>query len=299
MRDTVTRINIEKQVTWRRLVSPYIIVAKPGIVALVLVATLSGMYMASHGLPGYSLIFWTLFGVGLSTAGAAALNNYIDRDIDLIMRRTRKRPLPSGAVAPGNVLITGLVLSVFSVLVIWWYVNMTTAILTASAILIYVVPYTMFSKRRTPLATFIGGVGGALPPVIGYSAVKPHLDVYALALFLIIFAWQHPHFWSLALKYMNEYKAADVRNLPVVSGVDETKKQITVWAGIMALVSVAPYFLGMSGPYYLAVAIAFGAVHLMMSINFLLSKRKVAMSLFFYSIIQLPALFCVMIIDII
>lgn len=299
MLDTVTAINSKKQVTWRTLISPYIIVAKPGIVALVLVATLSGMYMANHGLPGATLIFWTLLGVGLSTAGAAALNNYIDRDIDFIMRRTSRRPLPAGAVEPVNVLVYGLVFSVLSVLVTGLLVNMTAAILTGAAIFIYVVAYTMLSKRRTPLATFIGGIGGALPPVIGYAAVKPELDVYALTLFLIIFAWQHPHFWSLALKYVSEYKAAKVFNLPVVSGVKETKKRIALWAGILAMVSLAPYFLGMAGGYYLATAIVFGAVHLLMSINFLFSKRKVAMSLFYYSIIQLPALFCVMLIDII
>jgi protoheme IX farnesyltransferase len=215
------------------------------------------------------------------------------------MRRTSRRPLPAGSVKPLNVLIYGLSFSILSVVVTWLFVNITTALLTASAILIYVVAYTMLSKRRTPLATFIGGVGGALPPVIGYAAVNPALDIYALTLFLIIFAWQHPHFWSLALKYVNEYRAANVQNLPVVRGVKETKKQITLWAGILAMVSLAPYFLGMSGGYYLATAIAFGAVHLLMSINFLLSDRKVAMSLFFYSIIQLPALFCVMLIDIV
>lgn len=299
MPDTVTSITKEKTVTLRSHISPYVIVAKPGIVALVLVSTLSGMYMANHGLPASMLIFWTLFGVGLSTAGAAALNNYIDRDIDLVMRRTSGRPIPAGLVEPLNVLIYGLCFSILSVVVTWLFVNITTALLTASAILIYVVAYTMLSKRRTPLATFIGGVGGALPPVIGYAAVNPALDIYALTLFLIIFAWQHPHFWSLALKYVNEYRAANVQNLPVVSGVKETKKQITLWAGIMAIVSLTPYFLGMSGGYYLATAVAFGAVHLIMSINFLLSDRKVAMSLFFYSIIQLPALFCVMLIDIV
>lgn len=299
MRDTVTTITKEKAGTWRALVLPCIIVSKPGIVALVLVATLSGMYMANHGLPGSALIFWTLLGVGLSTAGAAALNNYIDRDIDLIMKRTSGRPLPAGAVEPVNILVYGLAFSTLSVLVTGLFVNMITAVLIASAILIYVVAYTLLSKRRTPYATFIGGIGGALPPVIGYAAVKPELDVYALTLFLVIFAWQHPHFWSLALKYVNEYKAADVHNLPVVRGVKETKRQIALWAGILAIVSLAPYFLGMAGVYYLTTAIAIGAVHLFMSINFLLSTRKVEMSLFFYSIIQLPALFCVMLIDMI
>ena len=281
------------------IISPYIIVAKPGIVALVIMATLSGMYMAQGGLPGAALMFWTLFGISMATAGSATLNNYIDRDIDMVMRRTSGRPLPSGALPPGSALAFGVGLSALSVLVMAWFVNPLTALLTALAIFIYVALYTMMTKRRTPLATFIGGVGGALPPVIGYTAVSGGLNAEALALFLIIFAWQHPHFWSLALKYMDEYRLAGVRNHPVAMGVDATKRRIALWAFIMAPVSTLPWFMGMSGRFYLVSALVIGVAHMVMSAEFMLSDRKSAMNLFFFSIIQLPALFCAMLIDIV
>jgi len=289
----------EKSMEARGHVSPYIIVVKPGIVVMVLIATLSGMYIAEKNPPDPVLVFWTLLGVGLATAGAAALNNHYDRDIDLIMKRTRSRPLPSGSASVGRVLAMGLGFSALSVIVTGAMVNAMTAFLCGASIFIYVVLYTMISKRRTPLATFIGGVGGAAPPVIGYAAIKPELDINAFALFLIIFAWQHPHFWSLALKYIDEYKAAGVRNHPVALGVESTKIRITIWAVIMTLVTILPYYLGMAGAIYLATAIILGAVHIVMAAAFMMSEKKLAMTLFFFSLIQLPALFSMMLIDIV
>ncbi len=278
---------------------PYIIVAKPFVVFMVLVSTLSGMYMAGKALPEYMLIFWTLLGTGLATGGAAALNNYIDRDIDLVMKRTRSRPVPSGSVDATHVLVIGLTFSALSMAVCLTYVNTMVAILCASAILIYVVAYTMLSKRRTPLATYIGGVGGALPPVIGYAAIKPELDIFAFILFVIIFAWQHPHFWSLALKYIDEYKQAGVRNHAVAMGVDATKLRIAVWSVILAVVSLLPFYYGMSGSIYLLTALLIGLIHISMSLAFMFSTRKLAMNIFFFSLIQLPALYFVMIMDVI
>ena len=225
----------------------WFIVVKPGITVMVLISTLAGMYMAHKGLPDSGLIFWTLFTTGLATAGAASLNNYWDRDIDFIMKRTRVRPLPAGKLSASKVLTTGLLLSILSVVISLITVNFTVAALLAASIFIYVVLYTILSKRQTPMGTFIGGVGGAFPPVIGYAAVRPELDVYALSLFLIIFTWQHPHFWSLALKYIDEYKMAGVKNHPTVLGVPATKKRIAIWAVIMAIVTTSPYFLGMAG----------------------------------------------------
>ncbi|MGK7346179.1 MAG: heme o synthase [Candidatus Nitrospinota bacterium M3_3B_026] len=274
------------------------ILFKPMVLALVLVAALAGAYIAQRGLPPLPLVLWTLFGTGLATAAAAALNNYIDRDIDLIMKRTRERALPAGLVRPRFALAAGFSMALLSAAALTWFVNAVAAALAMAALFIYVVPYTLLSKRRTPLATFIGGVGGALPPVIGYAAVKPDLDAPALVLFLIIFVWQHPHFWTLGLKYREEYAAAGVRNLCVVEGPAGTKKSIVVWAGLLAAASLTPYWLGMAGGLYLAVAAVMGVVFLAMSVWFLLSPRRVAMSLFFYSIIHLPALYCAMVVDI-
>lgn len=277
---------------------PYLWVAKPGIVGMVVVATLSGLFVAGRGLPEGWLVFWTLISVMFSTAGAAALNNYWDRDIDQIMARTRGRPIPSGAVAAGGALMFGIAASVVSLVVSALWVNAMVAALNGAAIFIYVVLYTMLTKRTTPLATFIGGVGGALPPVIGYAAVHPALDVNALVLFLIIFAWQHPHFWSLALKYVEEYRAAGVRNHPVAMGVDATKWRIALWAALMVPITFMPYFLGMAGPWYLLAAAVVGGLHVGLAAWFLLSPRKVAMSVFIFSIIQLPLLFTILLLDI-
>lgn len=277
----------------------YAILVKPGIVAMVLISTLGGMYIAQRGLPAYNLVFWTLVGIGMSTAGAATLNNYIDRDIDTIMRRTSGRPLPSGGILPYKALALGIALSVLSAAILYAFVNPLSAAISTAAIFNYVVMYTLWSKRRTPLATFIGGLGGATPPVIGYVAVRPELDQTALVLFLIIFAWQHPHFWSLALKYVEEYKAAGVMNLPVKRGVTETKRQIALWSVILAEASLLPYITGMTGVAYLACAALSGAVFIGMSTWFLLSGRKVAMALFFFSIVHLPLLFCVMLLNLV
>lgn len=287
-----------KATTARVALLDYVVLVKPFIIVLVLIATLSGMYIAAKALPETSLIIWTLIGIALSSAGACTLNNYIDRDIDLVMKRTSTRPLPAGAIAPAKALYTGLAMGFASTVIFWVFVNPVAALLSLAALFIYVVPYTLFTKRKTPYATFIGGVGGALPPIIGYAAVQPALDVYALALFLVIFAWQHPHFWSLALKYRFEYARADVRNLPVVKGVDTTKRHITAWATIMVFVSTLPYFLGMAGVLYLVSALAVGLLFLGMSIRFLVSDRQVDMSLFFFSLVHLPILYCMMIVDI-
>ena len=277
---------------------PYIVVTKPGIVAMVIISAISGMYVAGSGLPAPSHhLFWLVFSIGLATAAAAALNNYYDRDIDLIMRRTSGRPLPSGAAAPMVVLLFGLTGSVVSVACAYEEINTLVAELLAASIFIYVVVYTMFMKRRTPMATFIGGVGGALPPVIGYATVNPILDKYALALFIIIFAWQHPHFWSLALKYIEEYRAAGVNNHAVALGVEATKRRIALWAGILAAVSLLPWYIGMTGWIYLTGAAILGLVNMAMTLTFLFSEARLAMRIFYYSLLHLPALYLLLLLD--
>jgi len=297
MRDNLTGAASGETIDTHGMVSPYLIVTKPGIVVMVLIATLSGMYIAGGEPPDGGLVFWTLLGIGLASAGAATLNNWWDRDIDRVMERTRGRPVASGALGVANAAVFGLALCLLSVAVSALFVSPVVAALNLAAILCYVGLYTMWSKRRTPLATFIGGAGGALPPVVGYAAVKPEPDLYALTLFLIIFAWQHPHFWSLSLKYIDEYRRAGVRNHPVVLGVEATKRRIALWAAVLALVSFLPYVLGMAGYWYLAVAAALGAAHVAMAVAFLLSGKKLAMGLFYYSLVQLPILFLMILVD--
>ncbi|MDH5509082.1 MAG: heme o synthase [Nitrospinota bacterium] len=277
---------------------PFLVVMKPGIVAMVIISALCGMYVAGPGLPTSSaLVFWTMFSIGLASAAAAALNNYIDRDIDLIMKRTSGRPIPAGSLSPAGVMIFGVTGAVISVAAAFEEINTMTAALLAASIFIYVVVYTLVMKRRTPWATFVGGIGGALPPVIGYTAVRPVLDQYALAMFLIIFTWQHPHFWSLALKYIEEYKAARVNNHAVVVGVEGTKRRIALWTFILAVVSVMPWYIGMAGGIYLAGALIFGIVNFAMAMVFLFSQARLAMRIFFFSLIHLPALYLLLLLD--
>ncbi len=275
----------------------YLLLVKPWIIGLVLVSTLAGIFIAEGGLPPFGLVAGTLLGIGLATAAAASLNNYIDHDIDARMARTSKRPTASGAIGPQKALFCGLGLTIASLAIMTVASTDTAAFLTAVSIFFYVIPYTLILKRRTPLATFVGGIGGALPPVIGYAAAVPALDEKALALFMVIYTWQHPHFWALALKYRNQYAEAGVNNLPVARGVDETKRQIAVWSILLLSVSFIPWIIGLAGDLYLAVAIVTGMTFVAMSTWFLFSPRKEAMSLFFFSIVHLPALYCLMVVD--
>lgn len=286
-------------VQWKSCVVDYVALVKPWIIGLVLVSTLAGLFIAQNGLPPTGLIVGCLLGVGLATAASAALNNFIDHDIDAKMERTSKRPTAAGLIRPVRALYCGLGLTVASAAVMLAATNPVAAALTLGSIFLYVVPYTLLLKRATPLATFVGGIAGALPPVIGYAAAHPALDIRALTLFLVIYAWQHPHFWALALKYRDQYAAAGVNNLPVACGVEETKRQIALWSVILLMVTLLPYVIGLAGPLYLGVALLSGILYVGMAFWFLLSERNVAMSLFFYSIVHLPALYCLMVVDLI
>ncbi len=296
--DTLSAEREERNLTFATLLT-YVALVKPWIVVMVLVSTLGGIFMAHKGLPDTSLIVWTLFGVGLATASAAALNNFIDTDIDARMKRTSRRPTASGAISPENALATGLVLAVSSVVVMSYGSTPVASSLCIASIFIYVVPYTYCLKRTTPLATFVGGIAGAFPPVIGYVAVKQQIDLSVLCLFLVLYVWQHPHFWALALKYRKDYTRAGVMNLPASRGVDETKKQIALWSVLLLIVSTLPYMVGMTGTLYLSVAVFTGALFVALSFWFLMSRQEIAMNLFFYSIVHLPMLYCAMVVDII
>ena len=273
------------------------ILVKPGIVALVLVATLTGVYLANVGLPDGGLLFWTLTGIALATAGSAILNNYTDRDIDCLMDRTSSRALAAGLVSKNYALITGLVFVILSVLVMMAFVNSLTALLTGIAIVGYVVLYGMIMKRRTSFANQIGGLAGALPPVIGYTAVTGSLDIKTLLLFLIMAIWQHPHALSLALKYKDDYAKASIPVIPVAKGVYATKLRIAVYTLCLVPVTILPYMIGMAGQIYLFVALGLGIVYLFLAFKFLFSDRECDMFLFFYSIVYLTLLFASLVVD--
>ncbi|HZX48929.1 MAG TPA: heme o synthase, partial [Nitrospirota bacterium] len=234
----------------RHAIGDYLVLAKPGIVSLVMMSTLTGLCIASRGLPDLWITISVMTGIALATAGSAMLNNYVDRDIDAIMERTRSRALAVEAFTPRNTVITGILLVAFSVLYLLTDVNMITAILTGAAALGYVVLYTIILKRRSSYANQVGGIAGALPPVIGYVAVTQRIDLTAVILFAISAIWQHPHALSIALKYRDQYELARIPVIPVAKGVRSTKIRISIYTALLLLVSITPYISGMAGLIY-------------------------------------------------
>ena len=198
----------------RERVSAYVALTKPRIIELLLVTTVPAMVLAAHGIPRLDLVLWTLVGGTLAAGAANAINCYIDRDIDLLMTRTRRRPLPAHEVNPEDALVFGLVLGVLAFGVMAFLVNLVAAFLTLVAMAFYVVVYTMLLKRTTPQNIVLGGAAGALPPVIGWSAVTGDIGLPSLMLFAIVFYWTPPHFWALSLRLRRDYAAARRADAP-------------------------------------------------------------------------------------
>lgn len=283
----------------RTTAAEYITLVKPGIIGLVLVAALTGIYLGGQG-GGYNLstILWTLGGLGTATAGSALLNNYFDRDIDRLMERTAARALALGKVSPNKALLTALVLIFFSITALAIEVNAATALLTATAACGYVFLYGVILKRRSPLANQIGGLAGALPPLIGYAAVTGGVDGTALILFAIVALWQQPHALSLALKYKDQYARAAIPVIPVAKGVYATKVRIFIYTIFLLPVSTLLFFAHITGTAYLGAAVALGLVYLVLAVKFLRSPRQYDMFLFFFSILYLTLLFTAMILNV-
>jgi len=250
----------------------YIALTKPRIIELLLVTTVPAMVLATRDLPGArggvawtdwgALVFWTMLGGTLAAGSANAINCYLDRDIDLLMVRTRRRPLPAHQVEPERAVVFGLVLGVISFAVMAWFVNLPAAFLTLLAIGFYVVVYTILLKRTTPSNIVIGGAAGALPPLIGWVAVTGSVGLPALLLFAIVFYWTPPHFWALSLRIRKDYAAAGVPMLPVVKGIAETTRQIGLYAVLMVAVSFILFAVGRMGLIYLVAAVVLGAIFL-------------------------------------
>jgi protoheme IX farnesyltransferase len=249
-------------------VRAYIALTKPRIIELLLITTVPAMVLATRDLPGmtmpewFRLAFWTLLCGTLAAGSANAINQYLDRDIDLLMSRTRKRPLPAHQVSPENAMVFGIALGIVSISLMAWTVNLVAAFLTLLAIAFYVVVYTIMLKRTTPQNIVIGGAAGALPPVIGWAAVTGRIEVPALVLFLLVFYWTPPHFWALALRIRKDYEAARIPMLPVVKGVPETTRQIAIYTVVLVAISLAFFLIAGMGLVYLVAAVALGAVFL-------------------------------------
>ncbi len=279
-------------------VGDYFSLTKPRIISLLLIITFVPMFLAAHNPPGGMLIVWTLLGGFLAAGGANTINQFVDRDIDHVMTRTRKRPLPSGRMTPVQVLVFGIALSALSFVQLWLTVNLLTAALALSGILFYVFIYTWLLKRNSTQNIVIGGAAGAIPPLVGWAAVANDLTLLPIILFLIVFFWTPPHFWALALMRKKEYAAARVPMLPVIAGDRETHRQIVQYSVIMALVSLLPVMLQLLGPVYLAIAMTLNGFFIVNAIAiYRRPTNKNVWRLYKYSLMYLALLFIGMGID--
>ena len=279
-------------------VGAFVELSKPRIVSMVLVTTTLGFFLGSSGLREWPLLLLTLFGVGCATGGAAVLNNYLERDVDAKMQRTRHRALPMGIIAPQHALAYGVSLVLAGVIVLARGVNLLTAFLVLLAAFLYVVVYTPL-KRLTWLNTSFGAIPGAIPPLCGWAAATGRLDSGAWVLFLILFAWQHPHFYAIAWMFKDDYRNAGFKMLPVVdpSGAS-TFRQTILFAILLIGVSILPTAIGMTGRIYCAGALLMGLALLAVGALLVHSKSVLdARRLLKASVVYLPLLLILIIVD--
>lgn len=244
------------------VVRAYVALTKPRIIELLLVTTVPVMFLAAGGVPGLGLVLATLGGGALAAGSANALNCWADRDIDQLMRRTRRRPLPEHAVSPRAALVFGLVLGVVATVVLGVFVNWLSAGLALAANAFYVLVYTLLLKRRTSQNIVWGGAAGCFPALIGWTAVTGHLAWAPVVLFAVVFLWTPPHFWALALRYREDYAAAKVPMLPVVAPEADVVRQIVLYSWAMVAVSLLLWPVAGTGWFYPAAAVVLGAAFL-------------------------------------
>ena len=283
----------------RARAAAYVALTKPRIIELLLVTTIPAMIVAEQGIPSVWLMLATLIGGTLGAGGANAINCYVDRDIDEVMHRTSKRPLPQHKVAPRNALWFGAALGVISFVFMWATINLLSAALTSAALLFYVFVYTMWLKRSTPQNIVIGGAAGAIPAVVGWSAVTNTIELPALAMFAIIFYWTPPHFWALSMRYEKEYREAGVPMMPVVYGKDETAKHILLYSFLLLAMCLALFSVAKLGWIYLTVALVVNAIFIGLALQLRKTPQvRIAWDLFRFSIYYLAILFAAMAADV-
>lgn len=288
------KIEPHLKVDWR----DFIELCKPRVVALMLLTVVVGMYLATPGWVALSTLLASLIGIGFCAGSAAAINHLVDKRIDAIMARTKQRPIAGGRVSVKQALYFATTLAVLGFAILIVFVNALTAILTFITLIGYAGVYTGYLKRATPQNIVIGGLAGAAPPLLGWTAVTNQLDPQALLLVLIIFTWTPPHFWALAIYRFEEYKHAEIPMLPVTHGIAFTKLNVLLYTILLLVVSVLPFVVGMSGWLYLSGAILLGIRFLYWAIVLYRTERPaIAMRTFRFSIVYLMMLFVFLLID--
>lgn len=276
----------------------YLELCKPRVVALMLLTVVVGMYLAVPGWVPLFTLCTTLLGIGLCAGSAAAINHLLDKRIDAIMARTKKRPVAQGRISVRQAVYFAIILGMIGLVVLNCFVNTLTAMLAFITIIGYAGVYTGYLKRATPQNIVIGGLAGAAPPLLGWTAMTNHLDPQALLLVLIIFTWTPPHFWALAIFRFEDYKHADIPMLPVTHGIPYTKLNVLLYTILLLVVSVLPFVVGMSGWFYLAGALLAGARFLYWAVAlYRTTDAPVAMRTFRYSIVYLMLIFILLLVD--
>ena len=291
-------VTVKTPVAEKALWHDYYEITKPKVVALLVLTALVGMSLSVPGAIPWQLLLPAMLGIGLLSSAAAAINHIVDEKIDSIMGRTHNRPLPNGRISQMNAIVFATLLAVIGFVVLYTLVNPLTAYLTAAGLVGYGFVYTMYLKRATPQNITIGGLAGAIPPLLGWTAMTNEIHPNALLLVLLIFTWTPPHFWALAIHRKNEYAKVNIPMLPVTHGVSFTKTQILLYTVLLFVVGLLPYLVGMSNWLYLLGAIVLNFIFFIYAWKLKFhADANTAMDTFKFSIVHLMLLFVILLLD--
>ena len=286
---------VETDINWL----DYYELTKPRVVMLIVFTAVVGMFLAVPAIPDLRQLTLGTIGIAMAASSAAVFNHVLDARIDILMMRTRGRPLPQGKLTEKSALVFASILCISSMIILWFLVNPLTAILTFFSLIGYAVIYTVWLKRATSQNIVIGGAAGAAPPILGWTTITNEISTEPLLLFLIIFVWTPPHFWALAIARLEEYRKVEIPMLPVTHGVPYTRLNILLYSILLLIVTVMPYVIGMSGLIYLIVATGLGLYFLYYAIRMYREHRneELPMQMFWYSIKYLGYLFTALLVD--
>ena len=286
------------QNSFLNILREFIVLTKPRVNLLIMFTAIVGMLLAHQSTLDYELILFASIGIGLAASAAAIINHVVDQRIDSIMDRTKSRPLVNGSIKPLHAIYFALFLSITSITMLYLLVNALTALLTFLSIIIYSVIYSVYLKNLTSQNIVIGGIAGAMPPLLGWTSITNQIEPFPLVLFLIIFLWTPPHFWALAVYKYEDYKKADIPMLPVTHGRDFARLHIFLYSILLFCITLFPYILGLSGFIYLTGVVLIGLKFTIDAYSLMISKSAAeAIALFKYSITYLAVLFALLLLD--